>query len=94
MKDDFLEQHRRNCPVCGKEFYASAEWVYRRGYDSKGLRWFCSWKCLRRDEKEHMSIADRINQAIRDGMRDEDIKRELGVTQRQIDYRSERGNNK
>jgi len=82
MKDDFLEQHRRKCPVCGKEFYASAEWVYR-----KSLRWLCSWKCLRRDEKAHMSIADRINQAIRDGLNDAEIKKLLGVTQRQIDFR-------
>lgn len=35
-----------NCPICGKEFDYTEEWVYKKG----PLR-FCSWTCLRKDEK-------------------------------------------
>jgi len=86
MRDDFLDSHHRTCPICGKEFWSTAQWVYRRGYPDR-MRWFCSWKCMRKDEKSRMTISDRINQAIRDGLNDAEIKKLLGVTQRQIDFR-------
>ena len=51
MRDNFMEEHRRICPVCGKEFWSSAEWIYKHG-NGTTLKWFCSWKCARQDEKE------------------------------------------
>ena len=34
------------CPVCGKTFDRTEEWVYKHG-----LKFYCSWTCLRKDEK-------------------------------------------
>ena len=85
----FMSEHKRKCPVCGKTFWSSAEWVYKRNY-GKNQRVYCSYKCKRSEEKENMTIGDKINQAIRDGLTDAEIKRVLGVTQRQIDYRRTR----
>lgn len=36
----------KHCPVCGKTFWAGSEWAYKRGYESKGYTYLCSWKCL------------------------------------------------
>lgn len=47
------------CPVCGKEFLlTSYEWVYRIkvGNKSNITRYICSWKCLRRWEREHGKV--------------------------------------
>ena len=47
---ELLSQKR--CPVCGKEFTVlwPHQWAYKRGI-SKTI-YFCSWKCLRADEKK------------------------------------------
>lgn len=48
----------RKCVFCGKEFYARcdrSEWAYktRKKYNENGdYNFFCSWKCLRKFEKE------------------------------------------
>lgn len=84
--ENFMSEHRRKCPVCGKLFWSSAEWVYKKGYKN-AQQIFCSWKCLRSEEKKSMTITDKISQAIRDGLTDNEIKKRLGVTQRQIDFR-------
>ena len=84
--DDLLASREKVCPVCGKTFYAGSCWVYKKGY-SNWMKYYCSWKCMRKVEREHMSISDKINQAIRDGLTDSEIKKLLGVTQRQIDFR-------
>lgn len=41
------------CAACGKTFdRLSADWAYKRdGGDGHG-RWFCSWRCMRADEKK------------------------------------------
>lgn len=39
-REGFL--NARHCPICGKEFYPTAEWVYKTERHV-----FCSWKCLR-----------------------------------------------
>lgn len=36
----------RKCPICGKEFYPSGRWAYK-----KLGKYFCSWSCLRKWEK-------------------------------------------
>lgn len=41
-----FELLNRKCVVCGKEFIATSEYVYRR----KNL-WMCGWNCLCKYEK-------------------------------------------
>ena len=90
QNENFMSEHRRKCPVCGKQFWSSAQWVYKIGYkDAQQI--FCSWKCMRIEEKKRMTITDKISQAIRDGLTDNEIKKLLGVTQRQIDFKRRRG---
>ena len=50
-----LEGYERECPICGKKFYARPDWGYQRRasvLDDPGRNdlYFCSWKCLREDE--------------------------------------------
>ena len=41
------------CPICGKTFLrAGTDWVYKRP-TNRGNIYFCSWSCMRRDEKKH-----------------------------------------
>ena len=86
QKDNFLNEHKRECPVCGKQFWSSAQWVYKTNY-GHSQQIYCSWKCMRSEEKKRMTVSDKISQAIRDGLNDNEIKKLLGVTQRQIDFR-------
>ena len=41
----------RICPVCGKEFLPTEEWVYKRA----GKR-LCSYTCMRKYDKEHEAL--------------------------------------
>ena len=50
--------YEKHCSVCGKLFYAgdAENWVYKqqRGYGkTHEWLWFCSWHCMRYEEKEH-----------------------------------------
>ena len=50
--------YEKHCSVCGKLFYAgdAENWVYKqqRGYGANHTwLWFCSWHCMRYEEKEH-----------------------------------------
>ena len=43
----------KTCPVCGKIFcLTSLEWVYKKYDSEEHIVYFCSWKCLRKDEAE------------------------------------------
>ena len=86
QRDNFMLSHKRKCPVCGKTFWSSAEWVYKKR-DVNYERIYCSWKCLRAEEKSKMTLGDRINKALDDGLNDAEIRKLLGVSQKQIDYR-------
>lgn len=44
--DEFLKSkwlRQKNCPICGKEFYPTLEWVYK--VDEVP---YCSWTCYRK----------------------------------------------
>lgn len=82
IRDNFLDGNQRRCPICGKEFWASREWVYKKGYDHD-MKYYCSWTCYRR--KTRTTVYDRIAQAFRDGLSDAEIVRVLGVTRKQIE---------
>ena len=49
-KDEFLD---KKCPICGKEFAVlyPNRWAYKRARTSSQFTYFCSWKCLRANEK-------------------------------------------
>ena len=42
------------CPVCKRHFWVMYPhlWAYKRGYGLNQQIYFCSWKCLRTDEKK------------------------------------------
>ena len=50
-----LQGFRHICPICGKEFWGSSDWRYRKNKRVKGTAYtkiyFCTWKCLRAAEK-------------------------------------------
>lgn len=78
IRDDFLEGGHRICPVCGKEFWTTSQWLYRRG-SGNDLTYYCSYKCMRARDKTRMTKTDKIRQAIRDGLSDSEIVKLLGV---------------
>ena len=54
-KKQKMEGYKHYCPICGKEFWAFADWEYR--LKEKGIRnkvYYCSWRCKRKREKERM----------------------------------------
>ena len=51
-KTEQLGGDKKICPVCGKEFYATVDWVFKKDI-KKGKhikKYICSWKCIRRLE--------------------------------------------
>lgn len=47
---------KKKCPICGKEFFVLAcdQWVYKRHkYGGEGYYYYCSWHCMREDERRH-----------------------------------------
>ena len=52
-----LDVTLKKCPVCGKKFHIldCDAWVYKAGrYGGGGYNYYCSWHCLREDERRHM----------------------------------------
>ena len=49
-KEEFLD---KKCPICGKGFAVlyPNRWAYKRARTSSQFTYFCSWKCLRANEK-------------------------------------------
>lgn len=57
MNTDGIGLYKRTCAICGKEFECSspAQYVYKRSKSTKrkeAVRYFCSWTCFRKDEKQ------------------------------------------
>lgn len=43
----------KTCPICGKVFcLTSPGWAYKKYDSDENMVYFCSWKCLRKDEAE------------------------------------------
>lgn len=61
-----LENGMHRCAICGKIIYApeSELWTYKRIYRSHHKReddhitWFCSYHCMRADEKARRPMSD------------------------------------
>lgn len=66
MKDRFDWYYADVCPQCGKEFYRTAEHVYKAavkvGRQSQ-QRYFCSWHCLRAYRKICIDGRSSINRS-------------------------------
>ena len=93
--------NEKTCPICGKEFPVSTEeWAYKERYKNK-FRYFCSWKCFRKNEqmaaekkanrkpvphKSAVGKADDIKSRLISGMRATDICRELNVCNASVNY--------
>lgn len=61
-----LAGREKQCPVCRKEFFAGADWVYKRGYmDSKQV-YICSWKCLNKWDEEKKNGSHKKKRTERD----------------------------
>ena len=56
------EYPMKKCAVCGKEFYATEDYVFKR-YKGNGKEqervWFCKWSHLRQWEQEEESRTGR-----------------------------------
>ena len=83
-----LEGGRKLCPLCGKEFWAHSDWAFRKRDKRNGdYKYYCSWGCIRKLERQEPSLRAQVDQAIRDGLTDKEIKTMLGCTQRFINDR-------
>lgn len=50
-------QYNQICPICGKPFWVTGtQWAYKKtvysGSRYDKIVYYCSWKCLRIDEKQ------------------------------------------
>ena len=84
---DFLS---RTCANCGKEFiiHSPEDYAYKR-YQSRSMIAFCSWHCMRENERNRGSKAQRrekIIQAIYDGLSNAEIFKMLGEEPGKVDY--------
>ena len=51
---EWIAGRPHQCPVCGKVFWAYADWKYTRKKNRKKT-YYCSWPCFRREETtEHI----------------------------------------
>lgn len=52
MAEERMVDVDRKCPICGKIFGVldADKWAYK---DGKPMKYFCSWTCLRKWQKEH-----------------------------------------
>lgn len=87
MKDG-LDYSEKTCRRCGKTFIVHGEWAYTNK-DKNRKKWWCSWSCMRADEKEQGNKAERrerIQQAIRDGLTTNEIVTLLGEDKHNVVY--------
>jgi len=94
----YLFNNDKVCPVCGKQFWApSEEWAYKRRKTKTGsFYYFCSWKHLREYEQKTerprkvstsaTGQGDEIMRMVREGYKNVEICRELGVASGTVSY--------
>lgn len=88
--DDRFNRMEKNCHRCGKEFeMPCGDWAYKQ-YKGRGIRYFCSWKCMRAWEKEHdhskIGERERIIQALADGLSVKEVSVLLNVDSSKVSY--------
>ena len=86
---DDLQQREKKCPICGKEFYPTPEWAFKK-WRNKVLNYFCSWSCMREMEKRgggsRAEKRERMIQAIMDGLTNREISALLDEEVATINY--------
>lgn len=56
---EWIAGRKHQCPVCGKEFWAYADWQYTR--KTKGKKtYYCSWPCYRSTEETEDYKSDMV----------------------------------
>ena len=91
-----IDVQERRCPVCGKEFVPTSQWVYR-----DRVAWFCSYGCKRQAELRKEKLlngkrrmqrrltpkeVDRVLSLIRKGVAIQEIMVDAGVTESAVRY--------
>ena len=61
--DSYLKSRRKTCPICGKVFYTTPDYVYKLKYrNATANSYFCSYTCYqvgkRKKENKCKKIAD------------------------------------
>ena len=83
----------KKCYVCGKTFSARDGYVYTTGSDNHHKKWFCSWHCMREQEKQQSKkpnkLKDKVLAMAREGIPARDIDDKLGVTREVVYYYNE-----
>ena len=50
-RSDYVTFTEHACPICGHVFIANQDWVYRRrDHKNNTNKYYCSWRCLRKQE--------------------------------------------
>lgn len=90
--NDFSEQI---CPVCGKRFYSTPEWVYMLREKNREI-YFCTWGCFRKAQNEELvknkrttldnNQKEALNQMIVDGYSNQEISRKFCVNVQLVNY--------
>jgi hypothetical protein len=86
--NDFCQEKR--CTQCKKKFIVldNAHWVYKRTKGT-GVKYFCSWSCIRKYDGNHETAIDRrekVIQAIMDGLTNREISALLDVKCERVEY--------
>ena len=64
---DPMTGYWHRCPLCGTEFYARAEWVYKRGYRNHKPVYYCSYTCVTRYDREEEEKKQKRKEARKNG---------------------------
>ena len=73
MKKQFQEE--KTCACCGKTMYVlhPSRWAYKKKKGKETYTWYCSWKCMRKDETvEKRLTQENYDKAVELAIRGED----------------------
>ena len=73
MKKQYQEE--KTCACCGKTMYVlhPSRWAYKKKKGKETYTWYCSWKCMRKDETvERRLTQENYDKAVEIAIRGED----------------------
>ena len=73
MKKKYQEE--KTCACCGKKMYVlhPSRWAYKKKKGKETYTWYCSWKCMRKDETvERRLTQENYDEAVEIAIRGED----------------------
>ena len=73
MKKQYQEE--KTCACCGKTMYVlhPSRWAYKKKKGKEPYTWYCSWKCMRKDETmERRLTQENYDKAVEMAIRGED----------------------